>query len=167
MKKFILTIVVLASAFVAPADDKTKIYDESLNPDLQIVEAVNRASTENKFVIAQLGGNWCKWCIRFANFVKNDPEISRIVDDKFVFIHVNYNPRETDNSGSQATENALRRLGNPVRFGYPVLVVLDSEGNVIHTQDSSFLESGEGYDREKVIRFLNCWSPVSVKDSLL
>ncbi|MDE7346839.1 MAG: thioredoxin family protein [Muribaculaceae bacterium] len=163
MKKIFFCLVVMVMAFGA-FGQKAKVYDESINPDVQIMEAVAKAQNEGKFVIAQLGGNWCKWCIRFARFVEGDSELKKYVDDNFEFIHVNYNPRnEEGNADKVSTEKALRRLGNPVRFGYPVLVVLDSGGNVIHTQDSGLLESGEGYDREKVKRFFELWSPASVE----
>lgn len=162
MKKIILSLMVMAVALGAYGQ-KTKVYDESIDPDMQIVEAVSKAQKEGKFVVAQLGGNWCKWCIRFARFVEGDPELKKYVDDNFEFIHVNYNPRSEEGIvDNAATEKALRRLGNPVRFGYPVLVVLDSEGNVVHTQDSGLLESGEGYDKEKVMRFFELWSPAAV-----
>lgn len=167
MKKIFLSLVVMTMALGAFAQ-KAKVYDESIDPDVQIVEAVAKAQKEGKFVVAQLGGNWCKWCIRFARFVEGDPELKKYVDDNFEFIHVNYNPRsEEGNADKEATENALRRLGNPVRFGYPVLVVLDSEGNVMHTQDSGLLESGEGYDKEKVMRFFELWSPTAVAGAKL
>lgn len=163
MKKIILTLVVMAMALGTFAQ-KAKVYDETIDPDVQIVEAVAKAQKDGKFVVAQLGGNWCKWCIRFARFVDGDPELKKYVDDNFEFIHVNYNPRSEDSSiDKAATEKALRRLGNPVRFGYPVLVVLDSEGNVLHTQDSGLLESGDGYDKEKVMRFFELWSPSAVE----
>lgn len=166
MKKLIVAAFLSLMASVAIAQSKAKVYDETINPDVQITEAVVKAKQDGKFVVAQLGGNWCKWCIRFARFVEADPEIKSLVDDNYEFIHVNYNPRnEADNLDKDATAKALRRLGNPVRFGYPVLVVLDSEGNVIHTQDSGFLESGEGYDKEKVIRFFETWTPAAVASS--
>lgn len=163
MKKIILSLAVMAMALGAYGQ-KAKVYDESIDPDVQIVEAVGKAKKDGKFVVAQLGGNWCKWCIRFARFVDGDPELRKYVDDNFEFIHVNYNPRgEEGNADKSATEKALHRLGNPIRFGYPVLVVLDREGNVVHTQDSGLLESGEGYDREKVMRFFELWSPAAVE----
>ena len=163
MKKIILSLVVMAVALGAYGQ-KAKVYDESINPDVQIVEAVGKAQKEGKFVLAQLGGNWCKWCIRFARFVEGDPELKKSVEDNFEFIHVNYNPRsEEGNIDKESTEKALRRLGNPVRFGYPVLVVLDGDGNVVHTQDSGLLESGEGYDLEKVKRFFELWSLAAVE----
>ena len=56
----------------------------------------------------------------------------------------------------------MQRLGNPGRFGYPVFVVLNAKGKVIHTQDSSFLEEGNGYDKKKVVRFFKNWTPSAV-----
>ncbi len=168
MKRITTLAVLVMSIICLNAQTKVKVYDETINPSTQITEAVAKASANGKFVVAQLGGNWCKWCIRFAKFVDADPEIKRIVDDNYEFIHVNYNPRNTETDVDQsATEAALKKLGNPVRFGYPVLVVLDGEGNVIHTQDSGFLESGEGYDKEKVKRFFESWTPEAVKAAKL
>lgn len=40
--------------------------------------------------------------------------------------------------------------------------MLDSEGRVVHIQDSSFLEEGKGYSKEKVLRFLNAWTPEAI-----
>jgi len=45
-----------------------------------------------------------------------------------------------------------------------VFVVLDEKGKVIHIQDSSFLEEGKGYNKEKVIRFFSSWTPNAVKE---
>lgn len=166
MKKLFALAVLSLVCMCAAAQTKVKIYDENINPDSQITEAVAKAADNGKFVVAQLGGNWCKWCIRFAKFIENDTDIKKIVDDNYEFIHVNYNPRNLeDNIDPEATAAALKRLGNPVRFGFPVLVVLDKEGNVIHIQDSSFLESGEGYDKEKVKRFFEAWTPSAVESS--
>ncbi len=134
-----------------------KVYDENINPLEQIDKAIAQAGEQGKFVICQVGGNWCPWCLRFADFITNDEEIAKVIEDNFVYIHVNYNPRS---SSYEARDKAmLQRLGNPGRFGYPVFVVLDTKGNVIHIQDSSFLEEGKGYNKEKVLRFFNAWTP--------
>ena len=58
----------------------------------------------------------------------------------------------------------MKRLSNCGRFGFPVFVVLDEEGKVIHIQDSSFLEEGKGYNQEKVLRFFKNWTPAAVKN---
>ena len=156
MKK-ILTLAILAVLALGVNAQLKKVYDETINPMEQIDKAIAQAGEQGKFVICQVGGNWCPWCLRFADFITTDEEIAKVVDDNFVYIHVNYNPR---NSSNEIRDKAmLQRLGNPGRFGYPVFVVLDTKGNVIHIQDSSFLEEGKGYNKEKVLRFFNAWTP--------
>ena len=156
MKKILTFVILVVLALGANAQLK-KVYDESINPLEQIDKALVQATEQGKFVICQVGGNWCPWCLRFADFITKDEEIAKVIDENFVYIHVNYNPR---NSSDEARDKAmLQRLGNPGRFGYPVFVVLDTKGNVIHIQDSSFLEEGKGYNKEKVLRFFNAWTP--------
>ena len=77
---------------------------------------------------------------------------------------MNYNPRKSGGAEKEALAKAmLQRLNNPARFGFPVFVVLDEEGKVIHIQDSSFLEEGQGYSQDKVLRFFKNWTPKAVK----
>ena len=107
--------------------------------------------------------NWCPWCLRFADFITNDTTISRVIDENFVYIHVNYNPRRSEGVQMERGKKVMERLNNPSRFGFPVFVVLDDEGKVIHMQDSSFLEEGQGYNQSKVLRFFRNWTPKAVK----
>lgn len=141
-----------------------KVYNEDINPLEQIDAAVAKAKSEGKFVVCQVGGNWCPWCLRFADFAANDSAVSKVIDENFVYIHVNYNPRKVE--GPEKMELArkmMERLNHPARFGFPVFVLLDEEGKVIHIQDSSFLEEGKGYNQEKVLRFLKNWTPRAVQ----
>ncbi|MBQ9177844.1 MAG: thioredoxin family protein [Prevotella sp.] len=164
MKKlFLLTAGLLLLASAAHSQELKKVYNEDINPLQQISEAVERAKAEGKFVVCQVGGNWCVWCLRFANFIENDSTISRIIDDNFVYIHTDYTPsRSAGEKNIQLGKALMQRLNNPARFGFPVFVVLDENGNVLHIQDSSFLEEGKGYDREKVLRFFRNWTPKAV-----
>ena len=157
-----MLVTVLAQAQTA---ELKKVYDEKINPLEQIDKAVSQAKADGKFVICQVGGNWCPWCLRFADFITKDSEIRQLVADNFVYIHVNYNPRtfKDDPAQKKLADKMLARLGNPGRFGYPVFVVLDAKGKILHTQDSSFLEEGQGYNKEKVVRFFKNWTPAAVK----
>ena len=166
MKKNLI-LAIVAALFALTANAQTalkKVYNEDINPIEQIDQAVAKAKSEDKFVICQVGGNWCPWCLRFADFITNDTTISHVIDQNFVYIHVNYNPRKSGTAETEAlAKTMLQRLNNPVRFGFPVFVVLDDDGRVIHIQDSSFLEQGQGYDQEKVLRFFKNWTPKAVK----
>ena len=159
MKK-ILTIAILTVLALGANAQIKKVYDENINPLEQIDKAVAQASEQGKFVICQVGGYWCPWFLCFAYLISKDEEIVLFVDENFVYIHVNYNPRNTSNESRDKA--MLQRLGNPGRFGYPVFVVLDTKGTVLHIQDSSFLEEGKGYDKEKVMRFFKGWTPKAV-----
>ena len=142
-----------------------KVYNEDINPIEQIDQAITKAKSEGKFVICQVGGNWCPWCLRFADFIANDSTISKVIEENFVYIHVNYNPRKSEGEEKEKLAKAmLKRLNNPARFGFPVFVVLDKDGKVIHIQDSSFLEEGQGYNQEKVLRFFKNWTPKAVNN---
>ena len=191
MRRF-LTIIALLAAVLTTAGAQgalKKVYDESIDPMAQIDGAVAKAAREGKFVVCQVGGNWCPWCLRFADFVEKDSAVNKVVNDNFVYIHVNYNPRKAtavasggvataqgkapaaaSGGSSSATSAAakssaaqlMERLGQPARFGFPVFVVHDADGRVLHTQDSSFLEEGNGYDEKKVLRFFRNWTPAAV-----
>lgn len=160
----IAVILTLATLMTQAQSAKKGVYDEQINPMEQIDNALSKANSEGKFVICQVGGNWCPWCLRFADFITADTAISKVIDENFIYIHVNYNPRKS--SGEKKAEQTaamLKRLGNPARFGFPVFVVLEEDGKVLHIQDSSFLEEGEGYDQKKVLRFFKSWTPKVVK----
>ena len=164
MRKIIFAMLITALVAMSCRKEQVyeQVYDENVNPIEQIERALASATESGKFVICQVGGNWCPWCLRFAHFVTTDTAITRVIDENYVYIHVNYNPRNADDERNFEAREALRRLDNPSRFGYPVLVVLDGEGNVLHFQDTALLESGEGYDRDKVLRFFSSWTPAEV-----
>ena len=169
-KRIMITAItaIWAVCFTLTANGQTtlkKVYNEDINPIEQIDQAIVTAKSEGKFVVCQVGGNWCPWCLKFADFVTNDTTISKVIADNFEFIHVNYNPRKSQGEEKLAQGKALmQRLNHAGRFGYPVFVVLDEEGKILHIQDSSFLEEGEGYNKEKVLRFFKNWTPKIVKE---
>lgn len=167
MKK-ILTITLVAMAlFCVTANAQTeattapkKVYNEQINPLEQIDQAILQAKAEGKFVICQVGGNWCPWCLRFADFITSDSTINSVIEQNFVYIHVNYHPRKAGEVGKAL----MKRLNNAGRFGFPVLVVLDEEGQIIHIQDSGLLEEDKSYNQKKVLTFFKQWTPAAVRE---
>lgn len=155
----ILMVLCIGVALTGAAQTPLKkVYNEDINPLEQIDAALVKAKAEGKHVVCQVGGNWCPWCLRFADFVEHDADIQQVIAENYVFIHVNYNPRRSaSEEKARQAEEMMKRLGSPQRFGYPVFVVLDADGHILHTQDSSFLEEGQSYSKEKVLRFLKCW----------
>lgn len=128
-----------------------KVYNEELDPIEQIEAALEDARNTNRLVICQVGGNWCPWCLRFAHFITSHDEINNFVKEHFVYIHLN-------TSKDHKNMEMLKRLGNPGRFGYPVLVVLSRDGEVLHIQNSSYLEEDKSYNYKKVMEFFQNWT---------
>lgn len=161
MKKFNIILLGIAFAFAEGASifaqtPLPKVYDESINPMTQIDQATSRASKAKKNIIVQLGGNWCPWCLRFADFITKDSLINATILENYEYIHVNVPRRGTPEE--KLAEPLQKRLGYAGRFGYPALVVLSPQGKVLHIQDSGFLEANKSYDHKKVLRFLKCWT---------
>ncbi|QOW10037.1 thioredoxin family protein [Kaistella flava (ex Peng et al. 2021)] len=149
---------VLEAKKKAAAEEKAKLpkpYNDKENAEAKIAELVKQAQKENKNIILQAGGNWCIWCLRFNEFVQTTPELKNVVDENYLYYHLNYSPENKN-------EKVFAKYDNPgAKFGYPVFVVLDKNGKMIHTQDSSVLEEGKGYSKEKVKAFFREWAPKS------
>ena len=154
MKRLVLLLAFTAIAFVCQA--QVNVYDEGLDAMQQIREATALAKKTNRYVLCQVGGNWCPWCLRFADFAKKDSVVAPLIEENFVYIHVNY-------SKGNKNEKAMRFLGNPGRFGYPAFVVLNREGQPIHIQESESLEEGKSYSRQRVEKFLRLWNRKAVE----
>lgn len=158
MKKLLILfwVVCLTCGVQAQA---VKVYDESIDAMEQIHKAVGQARESGRYVMCQVGGNWCPWCLRFAEFATSDSVIAPLMKENYVYIHVNYS------KGNKNLE-AMKYLGNPGRFGYPVFVVLDTEGHPIHIQESESLEEGKGYSRKRVEKFLRLWNKKSTESEV-
>jgi thioredoxin-related protein len=117
--------------------------------------AVSKASVNGKHIFLQIGGNWCPWCLKFHKFVNDDEEISSLVEANYEVVKVNY---DKDNK----QEELMAKLGFPQRFGFPVFVILDGKGNRLHIQNSAFLEKDKSYDKKRVLRFFQNWSPAAI-----
>jgi thioredoxin-related protein len=137
------------------SQDKVKLYDPALDGMKQIKEAVSKAKSQGKHVLIQYGGNWCSWCIKFDAFCKADTSIMKVINTSFVPVKLNYSPENKN-------EVANAYLENPMRFGFPVFIIVDGNGKVLHIQDSALLEEGKGYNLLKVLGFFKNWTASAI-----
>jgi thioredoxin-related protein len=128
-----------------------KIYNPSANAQADIDAAVAKAKKANKHVFVQVGGNWCVWCLRFHQLVNDTPELKQYLNNHFETVLVNYSPENKN-------EEVLKKLKNPGRFGFPVFLILDGNGEVIHIQNSAYLEQGKGHSVKLITDFLKNWT---------
>ena len=136
---------------VALAAAGPKIYDESADGSKQIADALVTASQEHKRVLLMFGANWCGWCHLLHNLFQTDQSISDVLKANFVVVMVDVN------SGHNSVVNA--RYGNPMRYGLPVIVILDDEGRQLTTENTSLWRKATIIARRRCLAFLKEWAP--------
>ncbi len=158
----ILLFIALGSFVIVSAQEPPKPYrdDQDIRADLK--RAVSVAGRDHRHVLVQFGGNWCPWCLRFHQLARTERTIDSLLRTDYIYIMANV-PQD-----KKKRDYALfAEFGYPNRFGYPVFVVLDGKGKVLHIQESGILEHcrDKGYDTAKVVNFLRMWNPRAVDPS--
>jgi len=122
----------------------SKPYNEEEDAQAKLDALIAQASKEGKYVFVQAGGNWCIWCLRFNDFVQQTPELKQVVDENFVYYHLNY----SKNNKNKAVFD--KYTPNSKGLGYPFFFVIDGTGHVTNIISSETLEEGKGYSVAKV-----------------
>ncbi len=126
-----------------------RIYDVDADPIDQLTRALAQARSEQKRVLAILGGNWCRWCLALDDLMTHDAEIRDFVKTHFVTVHLD----------SATAESLDEEWGWPSRQGVPVLVFLNADGSVAHVQETVSLEMLGGrlleHDRGRLLAALD------------
>lgn len=154
------TLVLLSLALAVPAVSQNTMagqkyvsvtgYDPNRNAEQDLVAALAEARRSGRKVLVEVGGKWCIWCRIMDDFFRQHPDMAELRDRNFVTVPVNFSP-ENENKG------VLGRY--PKVPGYPHLFVLDAEGKLLHSQNTSELEEGRGYNLTRFRSFLQKWAP--------
>ena len=147
----LLAAALLASGGATAVDLSAK-FDPARDAAADVARAVAIAKSQGKRVIVDVGGEWCTWCHIMDRFIDANADIRSLIETRYVWVKVNY-------SKENRNEALLTRW--PKVAGYPHLFVLDAEGSLVHSQNTSELEAGRGYDVAKFTAFLHRWSGAS------
>jgi thioredoxin-related protein len=132
------------------------ICDPKADGKAQIALALTKAKFNHKNVLLMFGANWCIWCHRLHSTFTANQEVSRELAANFELVLIDVNKR----NGTARNADVDSAYGNPTKHGLPVLVVLDSTGKPLATQDTGELEDGKNaHDPSKVLAFLAKWAP--------
>ncbi len=132
------------------------IYDINADASALITDAVAKAKTENKRVLALFGGNWCIWCQRLHRLMETDPAIAKFTADNYVVVMVDVGGRDKSGKSVSRNEAVVAKYG-VAAFGYPALVVISNKDTPLVTYNSGLLEEGDHHSAEKVLAFLKAW----------
>jgi len=125
-------------------------YDPARNPEQDLQMTVKRAKTEHKRIVLQVGGEWCGWCKLMSKYFHQNEKVAAALAKDYLIMEVNF-------SDQNKNREFLKKY--PSIRGYPHLFVLDSDGKLLHSQNTAELEQGKGYNEQKVLEFLAKWSP--------
>lgn len=129
---------------------QSKIFDPNRDAAKDIAAAVSEAARSGKRVLVEVGGNWCIWCHEMERYFEEHADLRALRDRNYVTVKVNW-------SSENKNEAVLSRY--PKIPGYPHLFVLDENGALIHSQDTSKLEDGKkSYDLKEFTAFLTRWA---------
>ena len=120
-------------------------FDPARDAAADVTTAAAAAKAQHKRVLVDVGGEWCPWCHILDRFVASNADVKQLVNDNYVWVKVNWSPQNKN-------EDVLSRW--PKVKGYPHLFVLDGDGRMLQSQDTSELEAGKDYDKDKVLAFL-------------
>ena len=156
---YIIVFLFLFSTISLFAQEPQVLYHPDTNAQEAVRIAIDQAKKEHKNVLIMIGGNWCRWCKMFDKFVMDNADVDSTLKSNFVFQHVNF-------SKENRKLDLMTQWDFPQRFGFPVFVVLNDKGQRIHTQNSAYLEKGEGYDAKVVMDFFGQWGTAVMKPEL-
>jgi thioredoxin-related protein len=164
MKKILIELglaLLLGVSLQAQAVDSLpspKNMPEKFDPQRDAAEdiraAVIRAQKEQKHILLDVGGQWCIWCRMLDTLYMRNPDLADYLYGHYVVVKVNV-------SKENKNEAVLARY--PKVSGYPHLFVLDENGKLLRSEDTSELELPEnsgvkGHDKAKVFAFLKKWA---------
>ncbi|MCH2182525.1 MAG: thioredoxin family protein [Mariniblastus sp.] len=95
-------------------------------------QAMRDAKLSGKYVIADFtGSDWCRWCVRLEKEVFETAEFQAWSADHAILLKVDF-PRKTPQPVRVKLQNKrlAEQYANQIK-GYPTILVLDPEGNVV------------------------------------
>ena len=137
--------------FAQPMKLNSNLYPPNVDAKAEIKDAIAQAGHGHKRVILVFGANWCYDC-HVLDFDLHQPEIAKLADPNFVVVHV-------DIGEGKLNSDLAKQYNVPLDRGVPALAVLDSQGNVIYSQQHGEFEAARTMDPDDVVTFLNKWKP--------
>lgn len=137
------------AALASASRQREEPYDVSRDPAGDLHAALVDAADSHRRVLLVIGGMWCGWCRALERFIEGNEEIRLQIERHFVLVRVHY---------SRENENERFLAQYPPIPGCPHFYILESDGLLIHSQNTSELEEGDSYSQNLFRRFLDVWS---------
>lgn len=119
---------------------QTTASNSSVSWETDLPSALNRAGSENKFVLMDFtGSDWCPWCIKLDHDVFSTSPFATYAQNKLELVRVDF-LRNSPQSNDVKQANAALASRYHVN-GYPTCILLDASGKELGRQ-VGYLEGG-------------------------
>ena len=145
MKKLVLISVLLFS-FNGWTITDYEPYDENADALENISMALKNAKLENKYVLLQMGGNWCPDCRTLGEYFSR-PDIKQWLDNRLILVSI-------DVGEWNRNLDIVEEYGNPISEGIPALVLLNSNDEVMLATLAGELASARSMSKDDLIEWL-------------
>lgn len=95
--------------------------------------SVETAKLENKNILLYFSGSdWCAPCVKFKKFIVNTPEFQTFATENLIIYNADF-PRLSKNKLAKEVEKENEKLADKYNSKglFPLILLLDTEGNVI------------------------------------
>src|ERR1700694_3771374 len=110
-------------------------------------EAFATAQRENRPILLDIGAVWCHWCHVMDRESYDDPELARIVNERFVAVKVDRDERPDIDSRYQVAVSAISGQG-----GWPLTAFLTPDGKPFY--GGTYFPPNDNYGRPSFKRVL-------------
>src|SRR6266850_3579780 len=105
-------------------------YDPSRNATQDLHNAEAEAGRTGKRVLVEIGGEWASWCQVMSRFFQEHRDLLELRDANYVTVAINF---------SKENQNREALSKYPGIFEFPHLLVLDADGRLLQSQQTSLL----------------------------
>ncbi len=132
--KFLILLIFGVSAYFINVEGQSYFGRRTLDATglerFKLNDGLEKAARENKKVLVDVSAIWCPTCRRLDREIFANENVKRIIQDKFVFVRLEYE------SAEGAEFLALRKTD-----GFPNLWILESDGRAVKQLRITFDES--------------------------
>ena len=134
------------------------LYDHERNPFVDARAAFERARTEYKVILVDIGGDWCVWCLRLDDFINDHPELKQFIDQYYTRVRVYADASNTSNWPFLAELPRVHAI--------PYFFVFNRDGVLLQGQSTGEFEEGDSYNYERLKAFFEKWADADLPPAL-
>jgi thioredoxin-related protein len=135
-----LAVLVCSTSMTPEPPPKKKTSVESTVNWITFEQAIEKSKTEKRAIFIDVYTDWCGWCKVMDKSIFNDPEVAKLLNEKFYAVKFNAEQREDVTFGgttfkyvasgqSGYHQLAAALLNN--KLSYPTVVFLDENFNML------------------------------------